>query len=225
MNKAQSKGPDFIGIGMERAGSSWIFYMLASHPDVWVPPIKELHYFDSIDPQSNSLNWRREKHLNIRLRGKLAPLLKKPADRPQFFKNSYAEYLKWDWRYFRGTQNDEWYKSLFDETFTKGRISGEVTAAYSTLSEPVVAEFAQSFPKTKILLSVRHPMERTKSSLLHYIRGVLKKPIADCTERELLDWLNQPLVLERSRISKMLKIWRSYIDDDRLCLIDFNEIS
>lgn len=219
------KGPDFIGIGMERAGSSWIFYMLASHPDVWVPPIKELHYFDTIDPQSAHFDWRFQKHLNIRLRGKLAPFLKKTEDRPQFFKNSYLDYLKWDCTYFKGDQDDSWYKSLFDPKFTNGRISGEITAAYSTLSEPVVAELAQSFPDTKIILSVRDPVARTKSSLLHHIRGVLKKPIEDCTERELLDWLNQPVVLERSRISKMLKIWRSYIDEDHLCLIDFSEIS
>jgi len=218
-------GPDFLGIGMERAGSSWLFYMLASHPDVWVPPIKELHYFDSIDPASKEKNWRFKKHAAIRLKGKLAPFVKKPEDRPQFFKNSYIEYLEWDWRYFTGGNHDQWYKSLFDQKFTKGRISGEATAAYSTLSENMIEHVCSNFPQTKFLLSIRDPADRTKSSLLHFFCGVQKRNIENCTESELLEWLDDPLVLQRSSAAQIIDVWSKHAGEGRLHLIDFSCIS
>lgn len=37
--------PDFIGIGAQRAGSSWLAEVLAGHPDICMPT-KEIHYFD-----------------------------------------------------------------------------------------------------------------------------------------------------------------------------------
>ena len=60
------KAPGFIGIGMERAGTSWLFTQLASHPDIWVPPLKEIHYFDVIDPQAKFLDHRYSYHLKSR---------------------------------------------------------------------------------------------------------------------------------------------------------------
>ncbi|TVQ38230.1 MAG: hypothetical protein EA384_09570 [Spirochaetaceae bacterium] len=38
--------PDFLGIGTTRGGSSWLYRVLSRHPDVWMPPVKEVHYFD-----------------------------------------------------------------------------------------------------------------------------------------------------------------------------------
>src|SRR3954451_6343376 len=41
-------GPDFICIGAQKAGTGWLYEQLRAHPDFWVPPIKELHYFDRL---------------------------------------------------------------------------------------------------------------------------------------------------------------------------------
>src|SRR5215469_17740999 len=38
------KGPDFICIGMPKAGTGWLYDQLSHHPDFWMPPVKELHY-------------------------------------------------------------------------------------------------------------------------------------------------------------------------------------
>lgn len=40
--------PDFICIGMQKAGTTWLAANLSKHPAVWVPPIKEIHYFDEV---------------------------------------------------------------------------------------------------------------------------------------------------------------------------------
>ena len=38
--------PDFLYIGIARAGSTWLFEMLRQHPDVFIPPAKDLYFFD-----------------------------------------------------------------------------------------------------------------------------------------------------------------------------------
>jgi hypothetical protein len=48
MNRA---GPHFLIVGAQKAGTTSLLSALEHHPDVWVPPQKELHFFD--------LNWER----------------------------------------------------------------------------------------------------------------------------------------------------------------------
>jgi hypothetical protein len=38
--------PDFLGIGAQKAGTSWLWANLRCHPHLFLPPRKELHYFN-----------------------------------------------------------------------------------------------------------------------------------------------------------------------------------
>src|ERR1700743_2967275 len=40
------EGPDFLCIGMMKAGTGWLYDQLQFHPDFWMPPVKEVHYLD-----------------------------------------------------------------------------------------------------------------------------------------------------------------------------------
>jgi hypothetical protein len=39
--------PDFLGIGAQRAGTTWLYHCLNDHPQIGVAEQKELHFFDS----------------------------------------------------------------------------------------------------------------------------------------------------------------------------------
>ncbi|MBD3393032.1 MAG: glycosyltransferase, partial [Chitinivibrionales bacterium] len=39
--------PSFLGIGAQKAGTTWIHNNLSRHPDVFMPAAKEMHFFDS----------------------------------------------------------------------------------------------------------------------------------------------------------------------------------
>ena len=38
--------PDFVGIGAMKAGTTWLFHQLKSHPGIWLSDLKEVHFFD-----------------------------------------------------------------------------------------------------------------------------------------------------------------------------------
>lgn len=42
----KSSYPNFLYIGVSKAGSSWIYEILREHPEVFVPPAKDLQFFD-----------------------------------------------------------------------------------------------------------------------------------------------------------------------------------
>src|SRR5215472_17512260 len=55
--------PDFLCVGAHKGGTTWLYQQLDSHPDFWMPPLKELHYFDQLskDQRSSSERWSNER--------------------------------------------------------------------------------------------------------------------------------------------------------------------
>lgn len=49
--------PNFLGIGGQRCGSTWLFELLSSHPQVYLPYIKELHYFNNEINYNRGISW------------------------------------------------------------------------------------------------------------------------------------------------------------------------
>lgn len=54
--------PTFLGIGAQRAATTWAYHCLQEHPEVFVPDTKELHFFD--DKFDHGLAWY-ESHFTI----------------------------------------------------------------------------------------------------------------------------------------------------------------
>ena len=60
--------PDFLIIGAEKAGTTWLHAQLVSHPDIYMPKTKEIHYFNKWDSRlqlrdnytAQELNWYAE---------------------------------------------------------------------------------------------------------------------------------------------------------------------
>jgi len=217
------KGPNFIGIGMERAGTSWLFTQIASHPEIWVPPLKELHFFDVIDPQAKYLKHRYRYHLPSRIKQKFAPFVD-TTRRPEFHKNSYWEYLQWDARFFTGVMSLEWYVRLFDEKFTKGRVCGEITPAYSNLTPETIAKIIEINPDMKFLLMVRDPAKRIWSGIIHHFAHVKKRDFDTVSDHEIIAYLNQPVSGDRSNLKSILATWESAVPKENLLVQPFEQI-
>ncbi len=56
--------PTFLGIGVPKAGSSWLYEVLDSHPHIWVPEEREVHFFDRYY-QERGLTWYRKLFPNV----------------------------------------------------------------------------------------------------------------------------------------------------------------
>lgn len=54
-------GPDFINIGVPRAGTTWLAKQLSEHPEIFIPKQKDLFFFNTIEEifphRKNKTNW------------------------------------------------------------------------------------------------------------------------------------------------------------------------
>ncbi|MCW5713096.1 MAG: sulfotransferase [Bauldia sp.] len=144
MSTLLKTGPDFIIIGAHRSGTTWLHRAIGSHPSVWVPPVKELHFFD--DPTN--------KRFYVHLRKRL--------------KSNFAERrlaTQWDLRYFFGRRNDHWYRSLFEPGRRRGKVTGEATPSYSTLGAEGLEHIKTINTDIKLIYIMRDPVERMWSAI------------------------------------------------------------
>ena len=144
----EKRGPDFVCIGAQKAGTTWLYDNLLRHPGVWLPPEKEIHFFNLVCPHEELLGIEVPKHR--RGIARYRPALKRPS----------FETLRWLYQYHHHPMSIGWYYWLYERA-AEGRIRGDITPAYSTLDDRGVA-FAHRVlkPECKILLILRNPVER-----------------------------------------------------------------
>ena len=156
-----SNCPHFLIIGAARTGTSWLFKCLSRHPNLWLPPIKELHYFDSIASSLDegfALQMRRYR-LKTFAKARVKSYLKHGSFKP-FSGHILRDALAWDWRFFGGNGSLDWYQSLFQPAANHGYITGEATPAYSILPAEDIDTIFSIVPNVKLLLILRDPIER-----------------------------------------------------------------
>jgi hypothetical protein len=103
--------PTFIGIGVPRAGTTWLHTILDGHPEVYLPTKrKEIRFFD---------------------------------------------------RYF--DEGLAWYEAFFREVPRSVRAIGEISPQYFYCEE-CPSRIAQTLPDVRLLLMLRHPVDRAYSN-------------------------------------------------------------
>jgi hypothetical protein len=193
--------PGFLGVGAPRAGTSWLHRNLRRHPELWLPPVKELHYFDAQRPGAGA--YFKEPHKSFRRvswgwylhtsRGLMRRALRLRAP------------LGWTCRYILGRRNDAWYARLFRNDL----LSGEITPAYMFLPRPVIEEIRALNPEMKILLLLRNPIDRTWSST----RKKLARRSEEASVEELLALTEKPGVVLRNDYVSAISNWRGVFGD------------
>jgi len=190
--------PDFLCVGAQKAGTSWLYRQLEPHPDFWMPPVKELHYLDNLNrtkrrhpPRSND---------------------ERDACFVQSIKGlSMQSHIDLD-RYGR----------LF---YHKGHLlSGDISPAYSILSDEIIERVVDHFPDLKVIFLARDPVERAWSQLSMGVRlGMIGR--FDATDpEEVVCNLLIPGVLVRSHPSKIVARWKRYIHPENFRVYFFDDL-
>lgn len=78
--------PNFLGLGAQRAGSSWLDKQLRSHPDIYLPEkCKEVHFFDRY--YNRGVDWYRNffihAHNSYKYTGEITPMYLYDASVPK----------------------------------------------------------------------------------------------------------------------------------------------
>jgi len=156
---ATDKGPDFLVIGAQRAGTTWLHRVLRQHPSLWLPPVKELHYFDRLETTRTILDPKERRRVGLKQLLSLDP---------------------WLVSYWLRARSDEWYARLFRGAKAEGLVAGEITPAYATLDETVLRRIKRLNDNIKLIFVMRDPVERAWSA----VNNAAKKGAADASSVE-----------------------------------------
>ena len=201
--------PDFVGIGAQKAGTTWLHRNLQAHPGIWMPREKELHYFDEKIKQEGWL-WDRlrgDRPMDKRWRRQAETRLR------QLPKERSLRGAGWDLKYFLGRPDDGWYASLFEAG--GGKVTGEATPDYAILDRDEVAHVYGIMPDAKIVFMMRSPLERPWSAMdmRTRIRGESIEEIKDKKFYRRFDNKGSRI---RTEYSRTLENWGAFYPADRI---------
>lgn len=209
--------PDFLMIGAQKSGTSWLWYNLRKHKDIWLTPQKEIHYF-SRSPRYPSPNTLSNKYFFNRIlqKGYLVSLIRHLGNAVK--RNDWQEF-GWYIRYFFGTYNDRWYSALFKQA--KGKIKGEITPVYSILDYEDVKHISELFPDIKIIFILRNPVERAWSQIRF---GLMKRFNEQINTGIIKDFIDSPGQMLRGDYNRTLSIWKKCFPSEQIYIGFYDQL-
>jgi len=191
-------GPDFLCIGAHKAGSTWLYQQLDSHPDFWMPPVKELHYLNQLSRVQRAAGPRCRDERDRRFLERLQSLSAEPGI------------------------DLENYGRLFEPKASL--LSGDISPNYSTLGNKVIRQVVGYFPNLKAMFLARDPVERVWSHLSMEVYYRQIEPF-DVTN---IDEVNRNLLrrgmLLRSYPSAVVARWKRYVHPAQFRVYFFDDL-
>lgn len=191
--------PDFLFIGAPRAGSTWLYSNLKSHPGIWMPPIKNLNYRHP-GAFLNKLRTARQ------IKDGLIPVK--------------ASELGWYLQFFLGNpHNARWYQSLFNAGAAYP-LRGEISDDLFVLDTDAIKAYRDINPHLKIFAILRDPIERIFSHIKHNFVNNRGRDFQSVDPAEWRDMLTSPWALDRSRYHAALKKWLDVFGPEQVRIYD-----
>jgi hypothetical protein len=206
--------PSFLCIGAQKAGTSWLFAQLQSHPDVWMPPVKELQYFNHLYvPEHRAwTTW------HIRQGAARALAFHAGRDAPPDF--GYVRYLA-DLA-SRDVFTDDWYQRAFDRPTAQGKLVGDITPEYSTVPDAGIRHLRGLLGAVKVVYLIREPVGRALSQLR---MNAGRKGLTGLSEAEWLAMADQWDIANRGDYRTYVPRWKAHFAEADLLFLPYGRIA
>lgn len=203
--------PHFLCIGAQKAGTSWLNEQLKTHPEVWMPPIKELHFFDYLYTEDTKSwgQWHLENHSAKLIRWHINHI--DPPNLP------YVRYLSE--LATQDTFSERWYRAAFDWVAAAGKVLGDVTPEYSTIGADGIAYVKRLLPDARVIYIIRDPVSRAMSQL----RMNVSRAGHQMDDQRWEAAVNDPALMDRGRYSSYIPAWQQAFGDN-LMLIPYRRL-
>ncbi|PID35148.1 MAG: hypothetical protein CR964_01195 [Rhodobacterales bacterium] len=199
-------------MGATKAGTSWLFDHLHERPEVHLPAVKELHYFDSLE--SGNGGWQR-KQFQAQLAQAEARLTKVKTEKGMLWHRRLIKDLTEWLEVFDGrTAHHEAYLDFLGRGREGVRVIGDFTPSYGLLKEKTLRTMAGLTDRVRFVYLMRDPVERLWSN----IRMMVGSDDAQALDRKIKGVLSGTAVnlLDRSNYRRTLKRLTSVIAPDAL---------
>ncbi len=218
--------PDFLCIGAQKAGTTWLHNNLQRHPDIGLPNLKELNYFNGKEKVFNQTKLNRilhphsSKNVKKYLDNWRTSALKNQI-KAQLMRGNLIELFTYldD---FYNFSNDKLYSSFLSSIPEK--IIGEISPNYSTLSQDSVSHIYRIMPELKIIFILRNPMDRSWShACMDFRRENIN--LGSSPDKNFIAHFNSEASRTRSDYLKTLETWQLSYPKEQFLICFFEEIA
>jgi len=189
--------PDFLIIGPQRTGTTWLHANLRLHPEVMLSEPKELLFFNRLKQpthekfKSNELEW----YL-------------------QFFREPV-------WRFVAKTG----YCLRHYRRFYRPRVRGEASASYAALDTDVIDEIVALNPNVRAMLMIRNPVERAWSHAKKDLVRNRKRRFEDVSEDEFRAFFTDEYQVRCAQYVRNHDNWQQRLQPGHLFVGVFDDIA
>jgi len=205
--------PHFVCMGAQKAGTQWLYDQAASHPDVWMPPVKELRFLGG--------RWQLAREDALRMFNVALQQSWRGTD----VDLRDLEFLRR--MCFDTTEDDagdfEAYRHLFEVAGSS--MTGDVSPQYSLIGRNGIVRVLEGLPEARFLYMVREPVSRVWSQvcmqfnwseipaprLASRLGTVPPEVVTD--PKVLADYIRIPGVVNHSFQSRVIERWSSLAGD------------
>jgi hypothetical protein len=205
--------PHFLGIGAQKAATSWLWTNLRAHPDVWMPPFKELHYFD---------------HLYVP---------KHRAWTTWHIKNGVTKHLKWHFqhrkppdleyaKYLVDLASDDlfseaWYESAYAWRGADNKLLGDITPEYCMIGQEGIAYLRRLLGDLKLIYIIRDPVDRVFSQIFMNAR---RKNLSTLSVQDWDSLFSDDAVFNRGDYKSYIPTWESIFQPEDILYIPYRMV-
>lgn len=204
-----SHRPNFFLVGAVKSGTTSLYYYLNQHPQVFMSPVKEPHYFSFSDMNISQFRQRiKERIANFDVRQYLKSPMKNLVHRAYI--SAWEDYIQ-----------------LFKNVKMEVAI-GEASTSY--LWSPTAAQkIKEKIPEAKLIFLLRNPIERTFSHYLMDLKnGLTSQPFAEALEADELikdpAWGKNSMYLETGMYTDQLKRYTDIFHRNQYMIILLDEL-
>ncbi len=188
--------PDFLIVGPQRTGTTWLHAHLRYHPDIMLAEPKELFFFSSL----------------------------KTAGSRRFPSNELADYLRYFheplWRVLYRHLMSLW---RYREPY-RPKVRGEATASYAALDPDVIADITTLRPDVKVILMIRNPVERAWSHAKKDLVRNRGRRFEDVSPDEFERFFADPYQRQCARVTENIDHWAAALQPGHLLVALYDDV-
>ena len=188
--------PDFLIVGPQRTGTTWLHAQLRYHPEIMLAEPKELFFFSSL----------------------------KHRDGPRYRSDELRWYLQFFREpLWRAALHQAMCLRQF-RTWYRPKIRGEATASYAVLDRDVIEEIVALNPEIKVILMIREPIDRAWSHAKKDLVRNRGRTVADVPPEEFERFFADPYQRRCARYVEQIDNWTACLRPNHLMIGLFDDV-
>ncbi len=204
--------PDFLCVGAQKAGTTWMFVVMRESPGVFVPPIKEGNYL--LEARERDHEWARRYRLQ-----QVEPMRRYYLGERLVVRDT-ASSLELIDLYEQEYVDDAWYTRVFGHARAE-QIAGEVCPSYMCMPAENIEHAVRLNPELRVILFVRDPIDRLWSQIRMNTRyGLIDRPLDEL----IRDKRAMHTFLEYSDYARSIERWSAALRPGHLGLFLYDRI-